>query len=310
MTWRLPFRLLIAVFLTGALLAGCGKKDDSDSMAQQPAREPPKEGVPRLASSADGVPIRYRVYGHGSPALIFIHGWGANSSYWDAQVQHFKATHTVVTLDLAGHGESGTTRAEWTMDAFGDDVVAVANHIAEPELVLIGHSMGGPVALEAARRLRTRIVGIVGVSTFNNIGMTAPSREEFERRLEPFRNDFPSAARDYALRSFFTPQSDPELVRRVTDDLASSPPGIAIGELIGLNEMNYSAVLADIDVPIVAINGTRVPTDIDRIRLHARTFRLTIVAGAGHFFMMEDPARFNAQLEQVLRQLPQTPARS
>jgi pimeloyl-ACP methyl ester carboxylesterase len=293
-----------------AVLAGCGKKDDSDSLANQAPREPPREGLPRLAPSADGVPIRYRVYGHGSPALIFIHGWGANGGYWDAQVEHFKATHTVVTLDLAGHGESGTARAEWTMDAFGDDVVAVASRVAEPELVLIGHSMGGPVALEAARRLRARIVGIVGVSTFNNIGLPSPSRDEFERRLTPFRNDYPNAARDYALRSFFTTQSNEAIVRRVTDDVASAPPGIAIGELIGLNEMNYAAALADIDVPIIAINGSRVPTDADRIRLHARTFRVKVVDGAGHFFMLEDPARFNAQLEQVLRELPTTPAHS
>lgn len=263
----------------------------------------PADGQPRIVASADDVLIRYRVYGRGKPVLIFVHGWAADSTYWDAQIDHFKARHTVVTLDLAGHGESGTARAAWTMDSFGDDVVAVAERVPGEQLVLIGHSMGGPAVLQAARRLRDRVIGIVGVDTFANIGLQPATPAELERRLAPFREDFAAATREYVTRSFFTPRSDPVLMRRLVDDLAAAPPGIAVGEMIGMNDMNYAAALADIDVPVIAINATRVPIDLERIRLHARTFRLKLVDGAGHFLMLEEPARFNAELDQTLREL-------
>jgi pimeloyl-ACP methyl ester carboxylesterase len=275
------------------------------------APEPPKPAETqssaangeRSVPSDDGVAIRYRVLGKGEPALIFIHGWSCDSTYWDAQLDPFAAHYTVVTLDLAGHGNSGTTRAEWTMDAFGDDVAAVARQISNRRLILIGHSMGGPVALEAARRLKHRVIGIVGVDTFGNIGLPPATEQELKSRIDPLRRDFPTAMRDYVMRRLFGPRSDPELVRRIADDMASEPAGIAIGSLIGLNNMNFSAALGDISVPIVAINSDRLPTDVDRIRLHAPTFRLKVIPGVGHFVMIEDPARFNATLEQTVQEL-------
>jgi pimeloyl-ACP methyl ester carboxylesterase len=69
--------------------------------------------------SADGVSIRYRVEGEGEPALVFVHCW-ADQQLWDQQVEHFKPRHRVVTLDLGGHGESGTARQDWTMPAFAE----------------------------------------------------------------------------------------------------------------------------------------------------------------------------------------------
>jgi pimeloyl-ACP methyl ester carboxylesterase len=189
------------------------------------------------------------------------------------------------------------------MDAYADDVVAVARRVPNGRVVLIGHSMGGPVALQAARRMQDRMIGIVGVDTFQNLANPPAPTEAIERRLAPFRADFGRAMHDYATRSFFTPHSPPELVRRVVEDMATAPPGIVIASIIGMNEMNYSAALADIDVPVVAINSDLGPTDAERIRIHAPTFRLKILPGVGHFLMLEDPPRFNALLDETLQEL-------
>src|SRR5262245_51691582 len=99
----------LCVLLITILIGACSRDRD-----KQPAKEQevahPQEGVPLTIASEDGVPIRYRVYGTGEPALIFIHCWACDSSYWDQQIEPLKTRYTVVTLDLAGHGESGTTR--------------------------------------------------------------------------------------------------------------------------------------------------------------------------------------------------------
>lgn len=291
-----------AVAIAFMIASGCSQQDDRPKSGASAPAPQSTDGVPQTVPSADGVPIRYRVHGSGVPVLIFVHGWSCDSTYWDAQIDHFKSRYSVVTLDLAGHGDSGTARRTWSMDAYGDDVVAVAQRVPGKPVVLIGHSMGGPVILQAARRMRERVIGIVGADTFQNIANPPAPAETLQRRLAPFRADFPTAMRDYAARSFFTPQSNPELVRRIAEDMAATPPGIALGSIIGMNDMNYSAALADIDVPIVAINSDRGPTDAERIRIHAPTFRLKVMAGVGHFVMIEDPARFNALLDETLQE--------
>ena len=72
---------------------------------------------PRTASviSADGAEIAYDVCGEGTPALVFVHGWSGNRSHWDPQLGAFAPRHTVVRVDLAGHGESSATRTRWTV---------------------------------------------------------------------------------------------------------------------------------------------------------------------------------------------------
>src|SRR5438552_3792134 len=117
------------------------------------------------ARSADGVPIRFHVAGRGEPTLVLVHGWALDHRVWDGQAPSLEGRHRVVTLDLAGHGESGRQRSAWTMAAFGEDVMAVVEAVGAREVALVGHSMGGPVVLEAARRMPERGQGLVLVDT-------------------------------------------------------------------------------------------------------------------------------------------------
>ena len=101
--------------------------------------------------------IHYDVHGQGDRALVFVHCWSCDTrTYWQNQVDEFAKDFRVVTVDLGGHGQSGMNRKEWTMAAFGADVAAVVNKLDLKNIVLVGHSMGGPVCLEAARRLQGR----------------------------------------------------------------------------------------------------------------------------------------------------------
>jgi len=71
----------------------------------------------------------HEVRGEGEPALVFIHGWCCDRTYWEAQLPYFAQKYKVVTIDLAGHGESGLDRKAWTMKAFGEDVAAVVEKL-------------------------------------------------------------------------------------------------------------------------------------------------------------------------------------
>ena len=65
---------------------------------------------PGTVTAPDGVSITYTVAGSGSPALVFIHGWMCDQTFWTDQAAVFSETNTVVTIDLAEHGESGRER--------------------------------------------------------------------------------------------------------------------------------------------------------------------------------------------------------
>src|SRR6185369_17486212 len=81
------------------------------------------------ARSADGVAIRYHVEGTGEPTVVLVHGWALDRHVWDGQAPQLAKRQRVVTLDLAGHGESGRERSDWTMAAFGQDVKAVVDAV-------------------------------------------------------------------------------------------------------------------------------------------------------------------------------------
>src|SRR5688500_10631395 len=126
------------VFMAAGLWADAGRPVVN---AQKPTE------IARVNSS-DGTPIAYQITGAGAPALVFVHGWSCDRGYWAGQIEPLSRQFTVVAIDLAGHGESGLGRKNFSMESFGDDVAAVVNRLGLQRVVLIGHSMGGDVVPE------------------------------------------------------------------------------------------------------------------------------------------------------------------
>ncbi|KKL95395.1 hypothetical protein LCGC14_1855000, partial [marine sediment metagenome] len=140
-----------------------------------------KNGEAYSAISSDGVEIRYEIHGTGEPTLVFVHGWCCDKSYWKEQIPYFSQSYRMVIIDLAGHGESGLNRIDWTMELFGEDVACVVNQLGNAKIVLIGHSMGGPVILEAAVRTRPNVIGIVGVDANFEYSEDTRTQEEKDK---------------------------------------------------------------------------------------------------------------------------------
>ena len=158
---------------------------------------------PHVVPSKDGTPISYEIYGAGEPTLVFVHGWSCDARYWRAQLPHFSKNHRVVVLDLAGHGHSGSTRSQYTMKAFGEDVQAVTEATDSRSVILIGHSMGGSVIAEAARLMPNRVIGLIGIDTLENIEYPM-TREELEQMIAPLEKDFRTGSRQFVRRDDFT----------------------------------------------------------------------------------------------------------
>jgi len=297
-------KILLAL---GAAVAAvsCGKKEEAPPppVASQATPEQ-TEGAPRIAIAADGVHVQYRVYGKGEPALIFIHGWSCDSNYWREQIPAFRQKYTVVTVDLAGHGGTDGNRSEWSIAKFGQDVATAAAAMPNQQIVLVGHSMGGPVSIEAARLLENRVIGIIGVDTFNTVGAPAPTKEQVDAIVKPFEADFIGHTRKLVVEHLFVPGRNTELANKVAYDMSLSPPRVGIPSLRALFEYDFTEPLKDLSVPIVAIDSDLGgPVNEARIRKVLPKFRAVVIPGTGHFLMMEDAARFNAALETEIQAL-------
>jgi pimeloyl-ACP methyl ester carboxylesterase len=217
-------------------------------------------------------------------------------------VEFFSKNHTVVTLDLAGHGQSGCDRRRWSMAAFGADVSAVIQELQLDDVILVGHSMGGSVILEVAQQLPERVTALVPIDTFFDVESIL-SREQAEQFLSPFRADFAGTARSYINDNFFAPETDISLRRAIVRDMSEAPPHVALGSLEELLTYDTPSALRRVHVPIHCINSDTYPTRVDRARRHAPSFDAVFIHSVGHFLMMEKPEEFNRVLSDVVRDL-------
>lgn len=255
-----------------------------------------------MVRSRDGVEIAYETHGDpAKPAVVLVHGWAGNRTYWRHQVEALAADHFVVAVDLGGHGESRVGRVDWNLLAFGDDVVAVVEELDLRNVVLVGHSMGGDAIVFAATQLADRVAGLVWVDTLRSLGDEPHSTPEtIDAFVAPFRGNFEHAVDQFA-RGLFPATANPALVDRVAGEMARAPREAAVGSIgYALNRHPpLLAALKEISAPLVAINPDVSPTDVNSLTAHG--IETVIVEGVGHFSMLEDPDQFNAILLNSLR---------
>lgn len=277
----------ILFFFLLLLMAGC---------SQQAAH--------RMVKSSDGVEISYSVYGEGSPTLVFVHGWSCDQSYWKYQVPEFSKRYTVVTIDYAGHGKSGADRENFTMESYGDDVAAVVNDLKLDQVILIGHSMGGYVIIDAATKLPGKVLALVGIDTYEQLVDTVFTNEMLDQFTEPFYSDFNNSVKGF-VQSMFPPHADSALVEQIASDMSSAPKEVAMSAFE--NMFDYSTrletILKTIDLPFYAVSSDLYPTNAEDNRRYVKSFDVKIMEGYGHFLMMENPGMFNRLLEETINEI-------
>jgi pimeloyl-ACP methyl ester carboxylesterase len=248
-------------------------------------------------TSADGSTITYGVSGNGNTTLVFIHCWTCNHEFWRPQIEYFSNKYRVVWLDLAGHGLSGSQREQYTMEAFGQDVAAVVNKIGSERVVLVGHSMGGPVAIETANILGADVIGIVGVDTFYTPFKAPKSEATIRDFVKPFETDF-KAASEKLVRSMFTPTADQDLITSIVDQMSVANPKMgrsAMSEILKWKAKNAPAVLESYANKLRNINAA--PTGGEKA-LHNS---VSLIPGVGHFVAQVKPDAFNKQLNEIIQ---------
>ena len=241
--------------------------------------------------------IHYRASGKGEEALIFVHGWTCDMSFWQGQAGGFPSER-VVTLDLPGHGRSDKPRVPYTMDYFARSIEAVMRDAGVKRAVLVGHSMGAAVIRQFYRRYPEKTLGLVIADGALRLMLPKEQMEQFVGRL---RDDYRAAA-PRMVDGMLTPVRDAKLKGEIRTAMLSTPDYVAISAMDGMaDEKVYER--DPIKVPLLAVLAKSPfwPPDTEPfLRSLAPKLEFYLWDGVSHFLMMEKPREFNQTVQAFL----------
>jgi pimeloyl-ACP methyl ester carboxylesterase len=257
----------------------------------------------------DGRRVHYVVSGaEGSPTLLLIHGGGAHTGWWHLLTPLLEDEWRAVAIDLSGHGGDSDRRPEYALEHWVEEVVAVAEAIGDPNLVLVGHSMGGGVALATAALAPTLPRGVALLDS----AVWWPGLMRLEGKVRP--TVYPT--REAAIAAFRLMPPQPVISRAAEEWLA--PMSIAPRDggwtwkwdPAALHSFDSAAVrelLPRVRCPVVEIIGGE--SDLvtaEAMEMLEEEMRTPVpcieVPGAYHHVILDRPAEVAAALAPYLRE--------
>lgn len=246
------------------------------------------------------VRLYYERAGSGQPELLFVPGWCCDHTAFQPQFDHFAGAHGVTSIDLRGCGQSDVAEDGYSIPQLADDVAALCAVAGIERPVVVGHSLGGMIAVELAARYPSLASALVLVDP----GPIDPLPETVE-----FFRDFAeqlSGPDGEEIRRVYVHDMgarDEERARWIVDHMCAVPQAVAASVIRGVSEWNGREPFASCRVPVLLIRA-RLGEDPDALRLRKikPDLEVGITVGAGHFHQLEVPEQVNPMIERFLQQ--------
>lgn len=244
----------------------------------------------------EDVTLAYEESGAGSP-IVFIHGWCCDRSHFERQVAHFAASHRCISVDLRGHGESDAPDTAYSIRGFADDVAWLCGELGVERPVVVGHSMGGAVALSLSvehPELPSAIVMLDGA-------LVRP--DELIERWRHVSAGLHSAAYEETLKQIFGGMflpTDTALTRQIIEHAVRSPRHVVLAAWGGMDSYDSHADAVKCGVPAMYVGSTSPVADMHMLKELMPGITLAQTAGAGHFHQLEVPDQINAMIERFM----------
>lgn len=236
--------------------------------------------------------------------LVFIHGAGEDGRIWDRQVAAFGGAHRVLALDLPGRH---TRRAEPALDSHGAnarDLVAQLDRAGIGRAVVVGHSMGGGVALTAALEHPGRVRALVLVVTGARLKMHPDFLEKARQRAE---DPTGAAGPPVPLERTVAPGTPAATLAWLAERAMTAPPATIYADFRANNAFDVMERLGAIATPTLVIGATEdrmaPPKFSEFMAERIPGARLVILPAAGHYPQVEQEERFNQALQTFLAPL-------
>ena len=247
-----------------------------------------------------GVTLAYEDSNPGSPPLLFVHGWGCDHTIFAAQAEFFSRSHRVVSVDLRGHGKSDAPHQDYTMAALADDLAWLCAELALIKPIVVGHSMGGNVALEFAAHHPGVPASIVLIDS-----VIFPHRsflDALQPVVEALRGTDYIAACQRALSATCLTTDDEILKAQLIASLPKAPRHVLASALRNhLTEYDVTPAAADCRVPIAYIGAAVPMADLIQFRRLTPQLVTAQTLGSGHFSSLFVPDQINAMLSTFLK---------
>ncbi|HWS56655.1 MAG TPA: alpha/beta hydrolase [Pyrinomonadaceae bacterium] len=257
------------------------------------------EGDKRFAASG-GARVHYRSFGKGEEAVVFVHGWTCDWTFWRAQIPAFSKNVRVIALDLPGHGESErpAEKSAYTMDSFARAVEAVMRDAKVRRAVLVGHSMGAPVVRQFYRLFPEKAAGLVFVD--GALWSLVPPAMA-DQILGSMRADY-EKVRGPMLEGMLRPMRSDAERERVRAAMTRTPAHVAVAAMEGMmDEANWKEDAIKVPALVVLARSPFWPADAEqRFRRLAPELDFLMWDGVSHFLMMDRPAEFNLALSTFI----------
>jgi len=278
MRFKKSYLFSMAIVFASALTAGTAVGQTSS-------------GESRFAK-LDDARIHYVNYGKGDEALILIHGWTQSADAWRDNVADLSKRNRVIVLELPGHGQSDKPQTTYSMDYFARAVNAVMRDAKVKRAVLVGHSMGTPVARQFYRKYAEKTLGIVIVD-----GSLRPFGDKamIDQMMAGFRGPKYQDAVNQMMGFIAGPNLSAEVKQRIGAASMSTPQYVLVSAFEGMLD---DSIWGDdkINVPVLAIMAKTAllpPNAEESFRAIAPKLDFQIFDGVGHFLMMEKSKEFD-----------------
>jgi pimeloyl-ACP methyl ester carboxylesterase len=283
----------------------------------QPAGLPEYLSIPSKRIDLSGVNVHYVEAGKGPP-LIFLHGLGGSWKDWSANLPAFAATCQVMAVDFPGFGGSDQPEVKYSIEWFTEVVGKFIQERRLDRVNLVGHSMGGLVALNLAARPDSRVkkliitdaVGIGDKAEFISYVMTKKILGP-ETRWESFEGFLKDEFR--GMVNNFIKDRKPQTARDFFESLPKNPiTGNPVLPMTPSVQMSASIIdfdirprLASIRQPTLILWGARDPVaplqDASLLKKEIPQSKLVLFPDIGHSPMIEHPSLFNQELGKFLQ---------
>lgn len=260
-----------------------------------------------------GSRVAYENYGRGRQAVVFIHGWTCDRSFWNRQVPALQNKYRLILIDLPGHGQSDAPEVNYSIPYFADAVKAVLDDAGVRRAVLVGHSLGFSIAREFARKYPDQAIALASSDgsllrppTSDSPADVEAWRQRINGFIEKVTTPDPKTARAAFVESMFVESTPADVRMEVMTKMAQTPDHVAVSAITSLTDVTLWRE-EPMPLPVLAILAQNEKSPTDREAQWRRGFPNVEYhewTGVGHFPMMEKPNEFNSLLDAFLTHLP------